>query len=226
MFKNQMSLSFFRNFSNNFLLANASKHTGYRPLLFAWFITNSCNYKCEYCVESPSISTHGKTFPLTTEKAKQLLDILKKECPNLHISGGEPLTRPDIIEILKYARKTGFKSLSLVTNMSLIHKKPEVVDYVNNLVCSLDMVDAKKYSEVVGVPQKVVEKKLKNIEDMAKLQRSKNFTLTANLVLNEHTLPDAKNVVRFCTNNKIKIIAGPEVTTDFYVRDEIRNNKL
>ena len=40
----------------------------------------------------------------------------------------------------------GFVSISLNTNMSLIHKKMQILDYITNLVASFDTIDDKSFN--------------------------------------------------------------------------------
>ena len=83
-----------------------------------WEITNSCNYGCRYCIFN---STPRKPLgELDTNKIYQTLDELKT-CGFTHIkiTGGEPFTRPDLMDILRYARQKDFKT-DLSTNAASI----------------------------------------------------------------------------------------------------------
>lgn len=87
------------------------------PLFVIWEITGLCNLRCEHC-----LSRSGESLPneLNTLQAMRLLDYLEEmKVFNISFSGGEPLMRPDIFEIIDYASQKNF-SLELLTNGALI----------------------------------------------------------------------------------------------------------
>ena len=60
---------------------------------------------------------------LTTQEGKQLIDqICQVSSPLLILSGGEPLLRPDIYELINYGSKKGLK-MGLGSNGSLIDQE-------------------------------------------------------------------------------------------------------
>lgn len=84
------------------------------PFQVDFDITMKCMYNCKHCNVDA-----GDPMPdeLTTDEIKDILDQLDEAgVSDLSITGGEPLLRPDALEILSYAAsKEGFK-LSLNTN--------------------------------------------------------------------------------------------------------------
>jgi radical SAM protein with 4Fe4S-binding SPASM domain len=90
------------------------------PLFVIWEITGLCNLRCEHC-----LSSAGESLPneLSTEEAMRLLDYLEAmKVFNINLSGGEPLMRPDIFDIIDYASQKKF-SIDLLTNGALITEK-------------------------------------------------------------------------------------------------------
>ena len=88
------------------------------PLIMSWNVTRECNMKCSHCY----INATEKKLEneLTTEEAKALMDqIYQVSRPLLVLSGGEPLLRPDIYELISYGSKIGLK-MGLGSNGSLI----------------------------------------------------------------------------------------------------------
>jgi len=83
-----------------------------------WEVTNACNLRCEQCHASS-----GKPLPdeLDTEEGKKLLDEIAAidEFRSLVITGGEPLVRPDILELVGYARSLGLE-ITFATNGTLL----------------------------------------------------------------------------------------------------------
>jgi sulfatase maturation enzyme AslB (radical SAM superfamily) len=98
------------------------------PLFAIWEITKKCNLRCKHC-----LSDSGQRCPdeLTTREAKKVIDALEaNKVFNVSLSGGEPLIRPDIFELLEYSseKKIG---VELLTNGTLITK--ETVDRLKNI---------------------------------------------------------------------------------------------
>lgn len=98
------------------------------PIFVIWEITGRCNLRCKHC-----LSDSGKLFPdeLSTQEAKKLIDALEMmKVFNISFSGGEPLIRPDIFELLEYSsqKKIG---IELLTNGTLITK--EIIDRFENI---------------------------------------------------------------------------------------------
>ncbi len=96
----------------------AEKPERYVPLVMSWNVTRECNMKCSHCYIN---ATENKlAHELTTEEGKKLMDqICQVSKPLLILSGGEPLLRPDIYELIKYGASKGLK-MGLGSNGSLI----------------------------------------------------------------------------------------------------------
>ncbi|HYL19800.1 MAG TPA: heme d1 biosynthesis radical SAM protein NirJ [Burkholderiales bacterium] len=95
----------------------AEKRTPSGPVVI-WNLVRRCNLTCQHCY---SISC-DKDFPgeLTTAEACQVMDDLKAfGVPVLILSGGEPLLRPDILELARRAKSLGFY-VGLSSNGTLI----------------------------------------------------------------------------------------------------------
>lgn len=86
-----------------------------------WEITNTCNYHCSYCVFSSEFKKYENE--LTTDEVKRVIKELKENnFIYIKFTGGEPFTRKDMIEILKYSNELGFE-MDISTNASLITEK-------------------------------------------------------------------------------------------------------
>jgi len=88
------------------------------PLIMSWNVTRECNMKCSHCY----INATDKKLDneLTTKEGKALMDqIYQVSRPLLVLSGGEPLLRPDIFELIEYGSAKGLK-MGLGSNGSLI----------------------------------------------------------------------------------------------------------
>ncbi len=84
----------------------------------AWEVTSACNLRCIHCHASSSKPAPDE---LTTDEAKRVIDGLAgiDEFRMLVYTGGEPLVRPDLIELLHHSKKAGLANV-IATNGTLI----------------------------------------------------------------------------------------------------------
>ena len=86
-------------------------------MIISWNTTNACNMLCDHCYRDASCKADEE---LNTQEAKTLLEQIAKAGFKIMIfSGGEPLMRPDIVELVEYATKLGLRSV-FGTNGTLI----------------------------------------------------------------------------------------------------------
>ncbi|HJX13667.1 MAG TPA: radical SAM protein [Dehalococcoidales bacterium] len=86
--------------------------------LVAWEITRSCNLLCAHCRGSATPDSYHDE--LTTGECFRLVDqILEVGRPIIILTGGEPLRRPDVLEIARYAAGKGLRVV-MGTNGTLI----------------------------------------------------------------------------------------------------------
>jgi radical SAM protein len=73
-----------------------------RPFLVIWETTQACDLACLHCRACAQPSRNP--LELSTEEAKGLIDeIAELEAPLFVMTGGDPLKRPDIYELVRYA---------------------------------------------------------------------------------------------------------------------------
>lgn len=82
-----------------------------------WNCTRTCNLKCIHCYAQSDAQTYDQ---LSTDEAKAMIDDLAAfGAPVLLFSGGEPTIRPDLTELMKYAKDAGMRAV-ISTNGTLI----------------------------------------------------------------------------------------------------------
>jgi putative heme d1 biosynthesis radical SAM protein NirJ2 len=76
-------------------------------MIVSWNTTNACNMYCDHCYRDAGCKAEDE---LNTAEAKTLLTQIAKAGFKIMIfSGGEPLLRPDIVELVAYARQLGLR---------------------------------------------------------------------------------------------------------------------
>ena len=130
-----------------------------RPIV-VWNITRVCNLKCVHCYND---SGAGKASnDVTTAEARAVLDDLAEfGVPSVLFSGGEPLMRPDLFDLIRYAGRRGLRTV-ISTNGTLIDAdtakkiKDCGVSYVGISLDGIGKIND-KFRGVSGAFEKAVE---------------------------------------------------------------------
>ena len=86
-------------------------------MIVSWNTTNACNMYCDHCYRDAGCKAEEE---LSTAEAKTLLEQIARAGFKIMIfSGGEPLMRPDIVELVAYAASLGLRPV-FGTNGTLI----------------------------------------------------------------------------------------------------------
>ncbi len=86
---------------------STDKSQDYKPYIVSWNLTGQCNLFCPHCYMDARERAAGE---LTTQEAKGVIDGLHRLNPNimLVLTGGEPMLRDDIYELVEYSADHGF----------------------------------------------------------------------------------------------------------------------
>lgn len=81
--------------------------TDRRPFVLVWEVTQACELACDHCRADARPHRHPKE--LTTEEGKRLLDEARRfgEGQLVVLSGGDPMVRDDLIELVEYGADRG-----------------------------------------------------------------------------------------------------------------------
>ena len=123
-----------------------------RPILSLRItLTNRCNVNCLYCHHDGMVKSHDE---MTADELYTICKIAKKiGVRKIRLSGGDPLVRKDIVEIVEKIASLDFKDISLTTNGVLLGKyaqdlKDAGLDRVN---VSLDTLNRDTYKYVTNM---------------------------------------------------------------------------
>jgi MoaA/NifB/PqqE/SkfB family radical SAM enzyme len=124
------------------------------PRLIFWETTAGCNLRCIHC-RRVTIANELTPQDLTTDEAFLLIDDIASVGRSVFVlSGGEPLFRPDIYDIARYATDAGLP-VALATNGTLIDATTARrirASGVKRVSISFDGVDAATHDAFRGLP--------------------------------------------------------------------------
>ena len=125
-----------------------------RPFLVIWEVTQACDLSCLHCraCAQPSRSP----LELSTDEARRMIDeIAEMHVPVFVLTGGDPLKRPDIFELVEYAAGRGVRT-SLTPSATPLLTRHAIADLqrrgLARLAISLDGPTAKIHDAFRRVP--------------------------------------------------------------------------
>ena len=165
-------------------------------------ITDKCNFRCQTC-DKWKTPPEGKELSL--EEIRKILLNLKEWLQNylVFFSGGEPLLRKDLTEILKLCWQQGIAK-GIITNGSLINcyiaKKFSDAD-LRLVNISINSIDAKKQDEIRGT-----KNCLKKIRKAVKTLRRKKIQTVLNCVIDSNNINELDKIVYWAKEKECKIL--------------------
>ena len=108
-------------------------------------ITNRCNVNCFYCHHDGILP---QKYEMTPDEIHRIAQVARNMgVQKIRLSGGEPLIREDIVEIVSKISSIGFKDVSITTNGTFLDKYADslVEAGLNRVNVSLDTLKPETY---------------------------------------------------------------------------------
>lgn len=168
-------------------------------------VTDRCNLRCVYCMPAEGVELMPHNDILSFE---EIVEFTKKAVNDgvdkVRITGGEPLVRNDIIELIKKIGEIdGIKDFGMTTNGVFLPKYAKQLKAAGlmRVNISLDTMDPKRYTEIT---------RLGKIDDVfAGIDAAKEaglFPIKINCVIKKSSQePDAIAVAEYCKANGLEI---------------------
>jgi len=160
-------------------------------------VIDRCNYRCPYCMPAELYGEHHQFLPrghwLTPGEIKRVAGVfLQLGVKKLRLTGGEPLLRRDIVEIVAgLSELQGAEDLALTTNGSRLAEHAAALKQagLKRITVSVDSLDPDVFKEMSG-GRGELDVVLNGIE----AARQAGFPLKVNTVVergkNDHTVLD------------------------------------
>lgn len=157
-------------------------------------LTMRCNLRCQHCYLPPNQRTQKKADELSLSEFQRIFsELADAGCLWMMLTGGEPLLRPDFLNLYDMAKQKGF-IVSLFTNGTLLNES--IIDHLAewrpfSIEISLYGATEKTYENITGVPGSF-KRCMRGIELC--LDRGLPLKLkTVLMTLNEHELQKMKD---------------------------------
>jgi len=113
---------------------------------------------------------------LTTEEVKdRILFLAKKGAKIITFTGGEPTVRKDLADLIRFAKKSGIKTVELQTNGVLLHKR-SLAEKIVNAGVDIALVSLHSYKEEISEKltnsPHTFRKTLRGIRNLTKICRN------------------------------------------------------
>ena len=127
-------------------------------------VTDRCNFRCRYCMPRERFGENHTFLPRRAYLSFEEIEKVVTACRPLglekvRITGGEPLLRPDLHDLISRISSTGVE-VALTTNASLLSgQAPRLADAgLDRVTVSLDALDPKIHSQMTdsSIPVEVV----------------------------------------------------------------------
>lgn len=134
------------------------------PLSVCWQITTKCNLNCKYCLSDSGVEG---TYGLNTKEAMKIINQLGEIGINrLDFTGGEPLIRKDLKELIQCAKQNNINTIVTTNTILLNEENIETLKLADLVQISIDG------PEKVHNNQRQNEVFNKTIENIKKLKES------------------------------------------------------
>jgi MoaA/NifB/PqqE/SkfB family radical SAM enzyme len=178
--------------------------------MFSYYVTHRCNLNCRYCCDGDGKRFKEEPIPeLPTADAKRLLSILRRSGDTLDVTGGEPLVREDLEDILGHARSVGFRTILNTKGIGL-EDRPDLLRSTDVLVLSLDTLDPRSLARLVDRPLPVAERILAALR-YALAARQPGLWVVLSAVATPENLGEVSRVLEFAIEHGLGFHVSPEI---------------
>ena len=173
-----------------------------KPHIIFWELTRACLLACKHCRAKAQTKRHSDE--LTTEEAYRVIDqILTFGKPIIVITGGDPLMREDLLEIIEYATSKGLRVAVAFSGTKLATKRKieKLKDAgVSRIAISLDGSNPEIHDHFRGKTGtfEISLKILEYAKDVG-LSRQVNTTVT------KYNIFDLPNIMKLCLDMDVTL---------------------
>jgi cyclic pyranopterin phosphate synthase len=133
-------------------------------------VTDKCNFRCTYCMPAEGLPWLKKAEILSYEEIERVARVtVNLGIEQIRLTGGEPLVRRDVPELVRQLRKIeGLRSLSITTNGILLKQQAHALAEagLTRINVSVDSLVREKFAKLTRRDQ--LERVLEGLEEVEK----------------------------------------------------------
>ena len=175
-------------------------------------ITRKCNYDCYFC-HGEGVEKNAKE-EFNSDDYEYLVDFCKRKYGwnTVTITGGEPLVRNDILDIVQKIKKLDVKT-TIVSNGELIDRNMSCFNEIDRLNVSIHSMNEDTYDSIIQRKNKL-SKVIHNLSQLRNLNKKIDIRINMTIVRGQNDdIENMKKIISLAkkVNASIKII---ELFTD------------
>ena len=202
---------------NNGVEANITQT---QPLWLLAEITYRCPLHCAFCYNPTDYADHTKNELNTDEWVKVLRDARKMGALQLGISGGEPLLRDDIEDIVTEANQLGYYSNLITSGVGLTEKRIDAFK-----AGGLDHIQLSMHDITEEISNFVTDTKtFKLKQKVAAMIKDRGYPMVLNVVIHRYNIGHIKEILEMA--EKLGADYVELANTQYYGWSLINRNQL
>lgn len=166
------------------------------PIYVQFAVSNKCNLRCSMC---KALDSRKHERELNLPEIEKIADILKQlNAAILILTGGEPLMRADLADIIKLFTSRGIE-VRLQTNGILVNEekvKGLISAGLREVTISLDSLEPQKYDEITGV-EGSWQRIIKGIALFSQYLPKKGNISGINTVVSKRNIEEVSKIIEF-----------------------------
>jgi radical SAM protein len=168
-----------------------------RPMLVIWEMTQACDLSCAHC--RANAQPLRNKAELSTAEAFHLIDqVASMHVPLFVLTGGDPLKRPDLMQVVQYACERGLHT-SLTPSATPLLVRDAIFDLKKNglmrLAVSLDGSTPELHDGFRGVPGSY-----KRVLDAVGWCKEAGLPVQINTTMSRRNFADIDNMIELLTS--------------------------
>ena len=167
-------------------------------------VTDRCNLRCVYCMPAEGIKLISHKEILSYDEIFEVAKVaVSLGVDKIRITGGEPLVRKDIVDLVRMIGTLGLKDFGMTTNGIYLKKYAQQLKDagLHRVNISLDTTDPERYRQITRLGD--INRVYEGIEAAKKAGLT---PIKINCVIKKSKdEPDAQLVAKFCKENDLQI---------------------
>ncbi len=154
------------------------------PMIAVFELTYQCNHRCLFCSCPWEYENQYKKKELSKEEWFDVIDILSNNgVTHVTLSGGEPLLRSDLEEIIRYLNKKCI-TINLISNGKIMSDEMLALIHKLNISLSISVPGLDTFKDHTGIDN------IENVLEIFTKAKQLGIKTTANIAVTKKNLPE------------------------------------